>query len=187
MHHVAVVPEFAVFIGGGTPVIPAKVTAGGYAGTPMFSTYLKGVEDAFKKMFGEDHIVPYTLKVSNSVNTASPYNVLGWIEAKNRICDLLSARQVFGDKYDLMTTMGNMDKQYLSYLDQEEEQEQLAIFKLNKDFVKLKLSTTNTAVQHWWLRDHYMNAYWAFVNTSGEAKYGDANAAYYARPMALVN
>ena len=96
-HHVVVVSGTL----GYRAMNETNTTAGGYAGSDMFTKHLKQMEEILKATFGDDHLLRYSLKVCNAVTDGKES---GWITVSDRICDLLTLSMVCVSKPDALFT-----------------------------------------------------------------------------------
>ena len=97
-HHVVVVPSSLGLLS--SRVMNAtETTAGGYAGSDMFTKHLKQMEELLKATFGDDHLLRYSMSVCNAVTDGKES---GWITVSDRICDLLTLSMVGVSKPDAL-------------------------------------------------------------------------------------
>ena len=168
-HHIMVIPEYSFY---SAKMNDSNTNSGGYKGSKMYTTYMAGAIGAFLTFFGSEHVVPFSLDVSSSVGTSSPYNAT-FTNVTGRQADLLSQSMVFG-------TPGSYGKA------NDPEQTQLAIFKLNGEMKKAKLKSVGNFT-YWWTRDPYSSYSFAAVDSSGATNDHSASNSYGVRPAALIN
>ena len=89
-HHVVVVPSHLELLSS-RAMNATETTAGGYAGSDMFTKHLKQMEELLKATFGDDHLLRYSMGVCNAVTDGKES---GWVTVSNRICDLLTLSMV---------------------------------------------------------------------------------------------
>lgn len=137
-HHVVLMPE-GMF--GGAQMNTDHTTAGGYAGSAMFTTHIPKVDAGIEAAFGSAHVLSHRELLSNSMdaNLASMAGV-GWQGAANSWA-----------WYDAKSNLANETMVYggkalsSSFFDVGECKQQLAAFRLNHGL-------TCSARTWWWLR-----------------------------------
>ena len=100
-HHAVVVPESTQLTITGATMYATETTAGGYAGSEVFTKHLKKWEELLKAIFGDDHLLRYSMSVCNAVTDGKES---GWITVSNRICDLLTRSMVCVSKPNALFT-----------------------------------------------------------------------------------
>lgn len=139
-HYVLILPDCALYR---ARFNDTETTENGYAGSKIFTTYLEGAAEAFKTFFGEEHVLPYTIKTTGNNDPENP----SFVEIPDRICDLLDLNMIFGSAYarDLCDTCLSAGQKNAVIL--ESYNEQLMLFKLNPKMRDVK----NSASEEEWV------------------------------------
>jgi len=169
-HHVAVVPQWNLY---NAKMYDSDITTYGYFGSKMYTDYLAGAEEAFRVFFGSEHICTYKLTVTNASDGTAANTT--WLEVTNRVCDLMSIYQVVNTH---ALTNANLPK--------DDEATQLALFKLQPEFIKLQTSSASANAVNYWLRDLYSTTDFAYVTPSCAVSRSNASYTCGVRPLALI-
>lgn len=175
-HHVAIVPQVAIF---NTRMNPTNTTKGGYAGSEMYKKIIPAFATGIVNAFGPDHILTFMDRLTQDLNTSAVSSGIttltgapnwswngGW---HNQQCNLMSEAMVYDGPHCASSAMDNVTAT-----------RQMSAFRLSAKLINYKR-------QWWWLRDVVSSSYFAIVGD-----FGDANASYASlahggvRPFALL-
>ena len=166
-HHVVVVPDANMF---SSYMNPTNTTEGGYVGSVMRTKILRRAEAIFKACFGADHILPHREYLVNAVADGKP-SAGAWCDS---LVELMDERMVYGSCiFDSGSPDGTKVPNRYST-----GNAQLSGFQHRHDLVSNR--------QWFWLRNVVSAAYFATVNTDGNAHYTNASNVGGVRPFSLI-
>ena len=176
-HHVAIVPQAAIF---NARMNPTNSTEGGYAGSEMYKKIIPACATGIVNAFGSSHILTFKDGISNSVDISHASSGLPqyagtpgwWGEWVSVQCNLMSEKMVYGAP---ICSGGAMDNTMAVC--------QMSAFRLSKKLISYSRG-------RWWLRDVVSSSNFARVNVNDGGVHASARAASYAndgvRPFALL-
>ena len=161
-HHVVIVPDTNLY----THVMnDTNITTGGYIGSKMYTEGLAQAKTQINSAFGSSHILSHRQLLVNAVTNGKPSGG-SWYDST---VELMTEQNVYGGK---IFGAGN-DGSTVPYL-YTIDKSQFPLFAHDPSMISNK--------QWFWLRDVVSAAYFARVNLSGYANYGNASGAYGVRP-----
>ena len=165
-HHLVIVPSGSLV---SAHMNAENKTEGGYIDSEMYTDTLETVRANIKSIFGEAHVLPHYVILSNAVENG---HVSGYAWKESTV-ELMNEWMVYGAPvYAPMNDGETMPSNYTA------DKTQLALFRLNPRAINIGVT--------YWLRDVVSAAYFAFVNYCGGAAYGNASDVYGVRPAFII-
>lgn len=167
--HLAIVPDGGV--GAEQKMNDANTTAGGYAGSKIYTTYKMVAANIIYQAFGEGNILNHRELLTNAVTNGYPSDG-AWHGSK---VDLMNEPMVYGS-YQLIPGASGTVITYRHTIDKT----QLSLFKLHPEFIVAKKNGQREA---YWLRDVVSAVAFAYVSSLGYSNNDSASAALAVRPV----
>lgn len=137
----------------------SDTTAGGYAGSQMFTSNLATAKSTINDAFGANHILSHRQLLTNAVTNGYPSGV-SWYDST---VELMTEQNVYGCKVLGVAANGQIVPNNHTI-----DKSQYPLFALNSYMI----SNRNTT----WLRDVVSATHFAFINSNGLADcFGSAN------------
>lgn len=175
-HHVVIVPDTCLYnaqmhntSSGGWESGAANTTAGGYVGSDMYKSNLEQAKTTIKSAFS-GHVLKHRIYLTNAVANGRA-SVGAWCDSE---VDLMCEQMVYGSGiFSPVSDGSNVPTNYRV------EKSQLPLFQHEPSRI------CNRAT--WWLRDVITASYFADVNGSGNAYYGNASNSFGVRPAFCIS
>lgn len=161
-HHVTLVPDANMY----THVMnDTNITTGAYVGSKMYTEGLTQAKTTINSAFGEAHVLKHRQYLQNA--TTDGYASGGsWYDST---VELMTEQNVYGGK--IFSNIQNGTALTNSYT---VDKSQYPLFAFRPDMISNR--------QWFWLRDVVSASYFAYVNGTGNAYYGNASVAGGVRP-----
>ncbi len=164
-HHLVIVPSSTLL---SKRMNEANDTTGGYLNSEMYTDTLETVRTNIKAVFGEDHVIPHYITLTNAVANG---HASGWVWTESTV-DLMNEWMVYGAP--IFAPMNNGVTIPSNYT---VDKTQLALFQLNPKAINIGVN--------YWLRDVVSVAAFAYVYGDGFAHYNLASSVRGVRPDSL--
>lgn len=164
-HHVVIVPDSSLYF---KPMNATATTAGGYAGSEMYTKNLEQAKTTIKNAFS-GHVLKHNIYLTNAVANGRPIGCI-WCDSE---VDLMSEQMVYGSGiFSPVSDGNNIPDNYRV------EKSQLPLFQHNPSHISI--------VGTWWLRDVVSASHFADVYNYGNANYNEATYEFGVRPAFCI-
>lgn len=165
-HHAVIVPDTCLY---NAQMNTTNVTTGAYKGSAMYTANLTQAKSTINSAFGSSHVLSHRIYLSNATSNGRA-SAGEWTDST---VDLMCEHMVYGSGiFSPVSDGSNVPNNYRV------EKGQLPLFALEPSRI------CNRAA--WWLRDVITAAYFASVDGSGGAGYGDASYSRGVRPAFCI-
>ena len=160
-HHVVIVPDSNLY---NHVMNDTDTTDGGYMGSKMYTEGLNQAKTTIKAAF-PNHVLKHRVYLTNAVSNGKP-SAGAWCDSE---VELMNEQMVYGGAVFMPGCDGTTVPTNYRV-----EKSQLPLFAHRPDLISNRLT--------FWLRDVVTAAYFAFVNSHGNATYGGASGSDGVRP-----
>lgn len=165
-HHAVIVPDTCLY---NARMNTTNVTTGAYKGSAMYTANLTQAKSTINSAFGSSHVLSHRIYLSNATSNGRA-SAGEWTDST---VDLMCEHMVYGSGiFSPVSDGSNVPNNYRV------EKGQLPLFALEPSRI------CNRAT--WWLRDVITAAYFALVDTNGNAAYSAASASGGVRPAFCI-
>lgn len=165
-HHAVIVPDTCLY---NAQMNTTNVTTGAYKGSAMYTANLTQAKSTINSAFGSSHVLSHRIYLSNATSNGRA-SAGEWTYST---VDLMCEHMVYGSGiFSPVSDGSNVPNNYRV------EKGQLPLFALEPSRI------CNRAT--WWLRDVITAAFFANVNTNGDADYNGASNSYGVRPAFCI-
>lgn len=166
-NHLLVVPRNNLYTAG---MNSSNITTGGYVGSEMYKTGLAQAKTTINNAFGSAHILNHRQYLVNAVTSGAPTGT-DWYDST---VELMNENMIYGGRQFSPMPNGATDP-WTTCRNYTIDKSQLPLFHLAPWLICNR--------QWYWLRDVVSAAYFAFVDSYGNADCGNASAALGVRPV----
>lgn len=164
-HHLVIVPDSSL---GNARMNETNITTGAYVNSEMYTTNLETAKTKVQSAFGE-LVLTHREYLQNA--TTNGYASAGaWFDST---VELMNEPMVYGSYIHAPAGNGSIIPSRYTC-----SKQQLALFALNPKKVNIRAT--------YWLRDVVSSAYFAYVNTNGDANYYGASNSHGVRPVFAI-
>lgn len=165
-HHAVIVPDTCLY---SAQMNTTNVTTGAYKGSAMYTANLTQAKSTINSAFGSSHVLSHRIYLSNATSNGRA-SAGEWTDST---VDLMCEHMVYGSGiFSPVSDGSNVPNNYRV------EKGQLPLFALEPS----RICNRDT----WWLRDVITAAYFADVDTCGNAGYNNASHSLGVRPAFCI-
>lgn len=165
-HHAVIVPDTCLY---SAQMNTTNVTTGAYKGSAMYTANLTQAKSTINSAFGSSHVLSHRIYLSNATSNGRA-SAGEWTDST---VDLMCEHMVYGSGiFSPVSDGSNVPNNYRV------EKGQLPLFALEPS----RICNRDT----WWLRDVITAAYFAYVNSLGDALYNYASYSLGVRPAFCI-